>query len=75
MTPSQYPDFMKRVFDERNELDDKSSKLQTYLYINPASQALTHFAYGLMVAQLHTMRMYSEILNKRIIDWEQTQLR
>ena len=53
------PDWQQRVIDEQNDLNDKVTKLETYL----AGDALTR---ELLETQLFHMQKYLLVLNERI---------
>lgn len=58
-------DFKKRLVVERDELDDKLTKLEAFIGSN-RFENLDERNRKLLVAQRDAMRQYSDILNVRI---------
>jgi len=69
-------DYQKRVLDEKHDLDQKIFRL--YCFINSNSKpygdsifpTLSKTEQQLMKEQLQIMNSYSDILGKRIAEWE-----
>lgn len=55
----------QRVVDEKNELDEKIGKLQSF-FDNDIYKNLPNEDRALLIDQVHHMRIYSDILLKRI---------
>lgn len=58
-------DFKKRLIVERDELDDKIAKLESFI-ASPRFENLDKRNGDLLIAQRDAMRTYSVILNVRI---------
>lgn len=58
-------DFKKRLIVERDELDDKIAKLESFIE-SPRFKGLDKRNGELLIAQRDAMRAYSVILNVRI---------
>lgn len=58
-------DFKKILIIERDELDDKITKLESFIG-SPRFENLDERNRGLLIAQCGIMRQYSAILNMRI---------
>lgn len=58
-------DFKKRLIVEREELDDKLAKLETFIR-SPRFENLDERNRELLVSQRGAMRQYSDILAERI---------
>lgn len=57
--------YQQRVVEERRDLEDKLSKLTTYL-MTPAAKSLRIAERNLLIDQARIMREYSYILGERI---------
>jgi hypothetical protein len=60
-----YEDYQERVFDERDEIENKIVKLATFLFSNE-SKNITYLERENLINQLYIMMEYSKILRKRI---------
>ena len=56
----------QRVIDEKNELDDKATKLSQFIGTNPTFKTIDAEEQERMKEQCEIMWQYSEILAKRI---------
>ncbi len=58
--------YQQRVVDEKNELDEKLSKLTDFIAVNHLFKSLSEQEQFLLVLQFEVMVEYSEILGSRI---------
>lgn len=64
-------DAKARVESELKELREKILKLDNFLNLyNPVNSKVSEIQYGLLRAQLHSMRAYANILEIRLEYWE-----
>lgn len=59
-------DYIKRMIDEFNQLEEKASKLNLFIETNDIFKTLSKEKQDLMRLQLQGMRVYEYALNKRI---------
>ena len=59
-------DFIKRMIDEFNQLEERASKLNLFISTNDKFKELPKEKQELMLLQLQGMRTYEYALNKRI---------
>lgn len=59
-------DYQKRVVQEKQELDEKISKLGVFIYGNQEFHKLSNSQKDLLIDQLKIMEKYSNILRIRI---------
>lgn len=60
-------DYVKRMVDEFNELEERASKLNLFITTAEAFQQLPIEKRELMIGQLHAMQLYEYFLNKRLV--------
>jgi len=58
--------FLDRLITEKDELEDKLDKLNSFIANNSLFSKLNDYEKTLMVIQLNTMMQYSYILGERI---------
>lgn len=64
-------DAKARVELELRELREKILKLENFIALyNPVNSTVSEIQYGLLRAQLYTMRAYAIILESRLEYWE-----
>lgn len=56
----------QRVVDEAKDLEDKVTKLKSFIAGNPIFASLNSLQKGLLISQVNAMNVYLEILNLRI---------
>ena len=59
-------DYVKRMIDEFNQLEERASKLNLFIETNDIFKTLPKEKQDLMRLQLQGMRVYEYALNKRI---------
>lgn len=59
-------DYQKRIVQEKQELDEKISKLGVFIYGNQEFHKLDHEQRNLLFEQLKSMEKYSYLLGRRI---------
>ena len=67
-TPSQAA--KERVIEEKRQLDEKIKKLYAFLVNEEKASKITTRQKSLLGRQLDIMTDYSDILNKRLLWWE-----
>lgn len=60
------PEYQQRVIDEKNELDDKATKLSAFIGKSPLFEKLDAGEQERMKVQNDLMWQYSEVLGQRI---------
>lgn len=57
--------FKDRLIDEKNQLDEKISKLEAF-FMNPAYKEIEHTQKSLLNIQVQIMNAYSQVLAERL---------
>ena len=57
--------FKDRLIDEKNQLDEKISKLEAF-FMNPAFKEIEPIQMSLLNTQVQIMHAYSQILTERL---------
>lgn len=60
----------ERVIEEKNQLDEKIKKLYAFLINEEKASKIPTRQKSLLAKQLDIMTDYSDILNKRLLWWE-----
>ena len=58
-------DFMERLIEEKNQLDEKIAKLDVFTK-SDAFNGIDNVQRGLLRVQLNAMRTYSQVLDERL---------
>lgn len=68
---SETPAYQLRVIEEKAQLDEKLSKLKTFIDGNPTFNTMEVTDRHLLVQQVHVMEQYSSVLAQRILRFSQ----
>jgi len=61
----KHTDFISRLFDEKNQLDEKIAKLEAFTK-SDAFNGINNVQHGLLKIQLNVMTTYSQVLDERL---------